>query len=82
MKNSKNRLVFFNEKFIPENEAKISIYDSALMFGDMIFEMTRSFKGKQFLLDKHVDRLLLGIKILRVPFKYTKKQVINFIYLS
>ena len=80
MKNSKNRLVFFNEKFIPENEARISIYDSALMFGDMIFEMTRSFKGKQFLLDKHVDRLLLGIKILRVPFKYTKKQVINFCY--
>lgn len=80
MKNSKNRLVFFNEKFIPENEAKISIYDLALMFGDMIFEMTRSFKGKQFLLDQHVDRLLLGIKILRVPFKYTKKQVINFCY--
>jgi branched-chain amino acid aminotransferase len=80
MKNNKNRLVFFNEKFIPENEARISIYDSALMFGDMIFEMTRSFKGNQFLLDKHVDRLLLGIKILRVPFKYTKKQVINFCY--
>ena len=80
MKNSKNRLVFFNEKFIPENEARISIYDSALMFGDMIFEMTRSFKGKQFLLEKHVDRLMLGIKILRVPFKYSKKQVINFCY--
>ena len=47
MRNNKSRLVFFNEKFIPENEAKVSIYDSALMFGDMIFEMTRSFKGKQ-----------------------------------
>jgi branched-chain amino acid aminotransferase len=80
MKNSKSRLVFFNEKFIPENDAKISIYDSALMFGDMIFEMTRSFQGKQFLLDKHVDRLLLGIKILRVPLKYSKKQIINFCY--
>lgn len=80
MKKSKNRLVFYNEKFIPESEAKVSIYDSALMFGDMIFEMTRSFKGEQFLLEKHVDRLLLGIKILRVPFKYTKKQVINFCY--
>lgn len=80
MKNSKSRLVFFNEKFIPENDAKISIYDSALMFGDMIFEMTRSFQCKQFLLDKHVDRLLLGIKILRVPLKYSKKQIINFCY--
>ena len=80
MKKIKSRLVFFNEKFIPESEAKVSIYDSALMFGDMIFEMTRSFKGKQFLLEKHIDRLLLGIKILRVQFKYTKKQVINFCY--
>jgi branched-chain amino acid aminotransferase len=80
MKKNKNRLVFFNEKFIPETEAKVSIYDSALMFGDMIFEMTRSFKGKQFLLEKHIDRLLLGIKILRVPFKYNKKQIIKFCY--
>jgi branched-chain amino acid aminotransferase len=80
MKKSKSRLVFFNEKFIPESEAKISIYDSALMFGDMIFEMTRSFKGKQFLLEKHIDRLLLGIKILRVPFKYNKKQITKFCY--
>jgi branched-chain amino acid aminotransferase len=80
MKKNKSRLVFFNEKFIPESEAKISVYDSALMFGDMIFEMTRSFKGKQFLLEKHIDRLLLGIKILRVPFKYNKKQIIKFCY--
>ena len=80
MKKNKSRLVFFNEKFIPETEAKVSIYDSALMFGDMIFEMTRSFKGKQFLLEKHIDRLLLGIKILRVPFKYNKKQIIKFCY--
>ena len=38
MKN-KDRKVFFNGKFISEHEAKISIYDSALMFGDMVFEM-------------------------------------------
>jgi branched-chain amino acid aminotransferase len=80
MKDKKTRLVFFNENFVPETEAKISIYDSALMFGDMIFEMTRSFKGKQFLLEKHIDRLLLGIKILRVPFKYSKKQIVDFCY--
>ena len=42
--NEKNsRLVYFNGSFVPEDEAKISIYDSALMFGDMVFEMTRSF---------------------------------------
>ena len=43
MKKLKNSLVFFNGKFVEEKHAKLSIYDSALMFGDMVFEMTRSF---------------------------------------
>ena len=36
-----NRLVYVNGDFVPEKDAKISIFDSALMFGDMVFEMTR-----------------------------------------
>ena len=52
------RLVYLNGKFVKEAEAKISIFDSALMFGDMVFEMTRSFNQKQFKLDEHIDRLL------------------------
>ncbi len=76
-KNEKNRLVFFNGKFVPEKDAKLSIYDSALMFGDMVFEMTRSFNKKQFLLDEHVDRLLSGLKILRIKIKYSKNDLIK-----
>ena len=74
---TKNRTVFFNGKFIEEKDAKISIYDSALMFGDMVFEMTRSFNKKQFLLDEHIDRLLSGLKILRIKIKYSKKNLID-----
>ncbi len=73
----KNRLVFFNGKFVEEKNAKISIYDSALMFGDMVFEMTRSFNKKQFLLEEHIDRLLSGLKILRIKIKYSKKNLID-----
>ena len=61
------RVFNFNGKLVPESEAKISIYDSALMFGDMVFEMTRSFNGKQFKLREHLERLYAGIKILRIP---------------
>ena len=60
------RLVYFNGEYIPESQAKVSIYDSSLMFGDMVFEMTRSFNKKQFKLKEHIDRLLLGLKILRI----------------
>ena len=72
MTNSKQeRKVYFNGDFVKESEAKISIYDSALMFGDMVFEMTRSFNGKQWLLRRHLERLYSGIKILRIPMPIT-----------
>ena len=60
------RLVYLNGKFVKEVEAKISIFDSALMFGDMVFEMTRSFNQKQFKLDEHIESYL-WVKIFRIP---------------
>jgi branched-chain amino acid aminotransferase len=65
------RVVYMNGKFVPESEAKISIFDSALMFGDMVFEMTRSFNKTQFKLREHLERLYVGIKILRIPMNMT-----------
>lgn len=53
----KNREVYFNGKFIPEKDPRISIFDCALMYGDMVFEMTRSFHQKLYKLDKHLERL-------------------------
>ncbi|MCM8805116.1 MAG: aminotransferase class IV [Candidatus Omnitrophica bacterium] len=65
------RIVYLNGEFVPEKDAKISIYDSALMFGDMVFEMTRSFNKKQFKLREHLERLFAGIRILRIPLDMT-----------
>jgi branched-chain amino acid aminotransferase len=72
---SSARIVYFNGKLVPETEAKISIYDSALMFGDMVFEMTRSFNKKQFKLREHIDRLYAGVKILRIPLQMTPEEM-------
>lgn len=69
------RRVYFNGKMVPEAEAKVSIYDSALMFGDMVFEMTRSFDKKQFKLREHIDRLYVGLKILRIPLQMTPDEM-------
>ena len=69
------RVVYFNGELVPEAEAKISIYDSALMFGDMVFEMTRSFNGKQFKLKEHIERLYVGLSILRIPIGITKEEM-------
>jgi branched-chain amino acid aminotransferase len=65
--NDSGRLVYMNGVYVPEKDAKISIFDSALMFGDMVFEMTRSFNKKHFKLKEHLERLLNGVKIYRIP---------------
>jgi len=78
--NNSERQVWMNGNFVPESEAKVSIYDSALMFGDMVFEMTRSFNKKQFKLREHLERLYAGIKILRIPLKMTMDEMEKHIY--
>lgn len=69
------RVVYMNGVYVPERDAKISIFDSALMFGDMVFEMTRSFNKKHFKLKEHLERLLYGIKIYRIPIELNIKQL-------
>jgi branched-chain amino acid aminotransferase len=65
------RKVYYNGRFVDDSDAKISIYDSALMFGDMVFEMTRSFNKKQFKLREHLERLYSSIKFIRIPLQMT-----------
>ncbi len=60
------RKVYYNGEFVDESNACISVYDSALMFGDMVFEMTRSFNKVQFKLMEHIDRLYSSAKYLRI----------------
>jgi len=80
VKKNNQRLVYINGRFVPEAEAKISIYDSALMFGDMVFEMTRSFRKKQFKLREHLHRLYAGIKILRIPLQISSDKMEELCY--
>jgi branched-chain amino acid aminotransferase len=65
------RKVFWNGELVPESEARVSIYDSALMFGDVAFEMTRGFAQKQFKLREHLERLQASIRWLRIPLQMT-----------
>lgn len=61
-----DRVVYFSGRLVPESEARVSIFDSALMFGDMAFEFTRTFGHKPFRLKEHLERLYASMKILRI----------------
>jgi branched-chain amino acid aminotransferase len=64
--NPSGRTVWINGKYVPEHEAGVSIFDSALMYGDMIFEMARSFNRIPFRLREHLDRLYRSAKLFRI----------------
>lgn len=65
--NPSGRTVWINGKYVPEHEAGVSIFDSALMYGDIFFEMARSFNRIPFRLREHLDRLYQSAKLFRIP---------------
>lgn len=50
-------LIYLNGKFVKKDEAKISIFDHGLLYGDGVFEGIRSYNGLVFKLKEHIDRL-------------------------
>jgi len=58
--------VWLNGELVPREEAKISVFDHGLLYGDGVFEGIRSYGGKVFRLQQHVRRLFdsaLGIRL-------------------
>src|SRR3984893_8253851 len=49
--------VYIGRKLYDKAEAKISVYDHGLLYGDGVFEGIRSYAGRVFRLKEHVDRL-------------------------
>lgn len=60
------RKVYFNGEFVAETEARVSIFDSALMFGDMVFDMTRTYRQQPFRLRQHLERTFAGLRYLGI----------------
>lgn len=52
-----SRQIYISGKFVPQEDAKISVYDHGLLYGDGVFEGLRSYRGKVFRLRDHVTRL-------------------------
>ena len=52
-----SRTIFMNDRLVPEAEARISVFDHGLLYGDGVFEGLRSYAGRVFRLDAHLDRL-------------------------
>ncbi len=60
------RTAYLNHSWLPESDAKISVYDLSVMQGVAAFEMLRSFSHAHFKLDDHITRLRESMKLLHI----------------
>jgi len=60
------RIVYVNGEFVPEEEAKISIFDRAFLFADGVYEVTAVIDGKLVDYEPHMERLHRSLKELEM----------------
>ena len=70
-----NLIVYVNGEFVPGPEARISVFDRGLLYGDAIFEGIREYSGRVFKLDEHLDRLYDSAQITAIKIPLTKAQM-------
>ena len=64
--------IYIDGKYCNEKDARISVFDHGLLYGDGIFEGIRAYNGRVFKLNEHIDRLFYSAKaiMLRIPMSH------------
>ncbi|MBE3577538.1 MAG: branched-chain-amino-acid transaminase [Limnochordales bacterium] len=67
-------LVYLDGRLVPEEEAKISIFDHGLLYGDGVFEGIRLYSGRIFRLEQHLERLYESAASIRLNIPMTREE--------
>lgn len=67
--------VWINGELLPPEQATVSVYDHGLLYGDGVFEGIRSYAGKVFRMEAHLDRLWHSAKAILLEIPYTKAEL-------
>jgi len=67
--------IYIDGKYYDKENAKISVFDHGLLYGDGIFEGIRIYNGKIFKLNEHVKRLYMSAKALLLDIPLNEKQM-------
>ncbi|MBN2713335.1 MAG: branched-chain-amino-acid transaminase, partial [Planctomycetes bacterium] len=73
-------LIYIDGQFFPKSDAKISVFDHGLLYGDGVFEGIRAYNGKVFLCKEHIDRLYEGAHCLCIEIPISKEEMEKALY--
>jgi len=67
--------IWLNGKLVDHEDAKISVFDHGLLYGDGVFEGIRVYDGKIFEMDAHIKRLYESAKVIRLPIQLSRSEL-------
>jgi branched-chain amino acid aminotransferase len=68
-------IIYLDGKYVDESEAKVSVFDHGLLYGDGVFEGIRLYAGNLFRLDEHLERLEYSAKAIMLELPLTRAQL-------
>jgi len=75
----KELLVYIDGEYYPKSQAKISVYDHGLLYGDGVFEGIRAYNGIVFKLREHIDRLYRSAHAIMLQIPIPKEEMIKIV---
>lgn len=72
--------IYINGEFFPRSEARVSVFDSAFLVGDGIWEGLRLHRGRFPFLDRHLDRLFQGAAATRIDPGLSRQGLTDALY--
>lgn len=75
----KEPIVYIDGEFFPKSQAKVSVYDHGLLYGDGVFEGIRAYNGIVFKLREHVDRLYSSAHAIMLQIPVTRQRMIELV---
>lgn len=70
-------IAYWNGRFLPDDEVRISPSDRGFVLGDAVYEITRTYRHVPFHLDWHLDRLFAGLRYIELDPLLTRSAVEN-----
>ena len=68
-------LIYLNGRFVPEEQATVSVFDHGFLYGDGVFEGIRAYDGRVFRLEDHVQRLFDSAQAIMLSIPLSQKEM-------
>lgn len=72
---AQEQIIYLDGEYVKEEDAKISVFDHAVLYGDGVFEGIRAYNGRIFKSQEHIDRIFAAAKAIMLEIPLTKEEL-------